>query len=497
MRRRRFSRTDPSSEGELLDLARAGDRAAFGELFARFELYAAKVARSAGSRDVDETVAESFRRVLTAFENGAGPVRSFSSYLSVVVRTTCVDQSKRAAAAVLDDETVDQVSFAEVAHDVDPRVSQAFTSLPDNWQNAIWFVDVEGFAPRDAAPLLGLPTANAVSALMIRARAGLRAAYVELVRSEACVEMREGFVSGEIPQSHLQGCVKCSGVSSKLGMMTTRSAMVLGPAMVAFHGFPVTASVMPVMVSAVGAGAHASPRPPSRTVQAALAVGVAAVVAACLLVTAVGGRSSSSEQQRSLGAGQVEPVPVPSVPPATAAVVTVPVSTVPPVTVVPVTTVPASTVPVTAPVSTVPVSTVPVVVQASTVAPTTTAVPAPLPSVAATSTVPVSTVAPVTTVTETTVPVVEVLPPPAISTLVSPGQLKLAVVSADGSGGVRVLMSDSPVSLTGVDGWVCQGLACEPVPGVLTRRMTVGLPSGATVQIVDAAGVVLRTVQIP
>lgn len=462
-------------------MARAGDRAAFGELFSRFELYAAKVARAAGSRDVDETVAEAFRRVLTAFENGAGPVRSFSSYLSVVVRTTCIDQSKRASAAVLDDETVDQVSFADVAPDVDPRVSQAFTSLPDSWQNAIWFVDVEGFAPRDAAGMLGLPTANAVSALMIRARAGLRAAYVELVRSEACVEMRAGFGSGEIPQSHLQVCGQCAGVSSKLGMMSTRSAMVLGPAMVAFHGFPVSAPLLPVMSSAAMAGSVTTtpsrPRQPSRMAQAALAAGVAALAAAGLMMFS-SGRDSAAEPPRSLAAGQVDAVTVP---------VTVPDSTAP-VSTVAVTVPPAPTV---APVSTVPVAVPVVTVAASTVPPAPTVTP--VSTVPVTTATPATTAAPASTVPET-VPVV--VPPPVISTLVSPGQLKLAVVSADG-GGVKVLMSEAPLSLTGVDGWVCQGLSCDPVAGAVTRRLTVGLPSGATVQIVDAAGVVLRSVPIP
>ena len=488
-------------------MARAGDRAAFGELFSRFELYAAKVARAAGSRDVDETVAEAFRRVLTAFENGAGPVRSFSSYLSVVVRTTCIDQSKRASAAVLDDETVDQVSFADVAPDVDPRVSQAFTSLPDSWQNAIWFVDVEGFAPRDAAGMLGLPTANAVSALMIRARAGLRAAYVELVRSEACVEMRAGFGSGEIPQSHLQVCGQCAGVSSKLGMMSTRSAMVLGPAMVAFHGFPVSAPLLPVMSSAAMAGSVTTtpsrPRQPSRMAQAALAAGVAALAAAGLMMFS-SGRDSAAEPPRSLAAGQVDAVTVPvTVPDSTAPVSTVAVTVPPAPTVAPVSTVPvavpvvtvaASTVPpapTVAPVSTVPVAVPVVTVAASTVPPAPTVTP--VSTVPVTTATPATTAAPASTVPET-VPVV--VPPPVISTLVSPGQLKLAVVSADG-GGVKVLMSEAPLSLTGVDGWVCQGLSCDPVAGAVTRRLTVGLPSGATVQIVDAAGVVLRSVPIP
>lgn len=49
-------------------------------------------------------------------------------------------------------------------------------TLPERWRIVLWHAEVQGLPPRDIAPLMGIG-ANAVSALLLRARAGLRAAY--------------------------------------------------------------------------------------------------------------------------------------------------------------------------------------------------------------------------------------------------------------------------------------------------------------------------------
>ncbi|MGX9898982.1 RNA polymerase sigma factor [Arthrobacter sp. SA17] len=56
------------------------------------------------------------------------------------------------------------------------HVSAAMRTLPERWRIVLWHAEVMGEPPRNIAPLLGIE-ANAVSSLLIRARAGLRAAY--------------------------------------------------------------------------------------------------------------------------------------------------------------------------------------------------------------------------------------------------------------------------------------------------------------------------------
>jgi DNA-directed RNA polymerase specialized sigma24 family protein len=56
------------------------------------------------------------------------------------------------------------------------HVACAMRSLPERWRKVLWYAEVMGQKPRDIAPILGIEP-NAVSALLIRARAGLRSAY--------------------------------------------------------------------------------------------------------------------------------------------------------------------------------------------------------------------------------------------------------------------------------------------------------------------------------
>ncbi|MFP3686343.1 hypothetical protein SB847_21820, partial [Bacillus sp. SIMBA_026] len=57
-------------------------------------------------------------------------------------------------------------------------VAKAFRSLPERWQAVLWYLDVERMKPAAVAPILGL-SPNAVSALALRAREGLRREYLQ------------------------------------------------------------------------------------------------------------------------------------------------------------------------------------------------------------------------------------------------------------------------------------------------------------------------------
>jgi hypothetical protein len=64
------------------------------------------------------------------------------------------------------------------ARDEARLVSRAFGGLPARWREVLWQLKVEGKAPAVVAPMFGL-SANGVSALAMRAREGLRQAYLE------------------------------------------------------------------------------------------------------------------------------------------------------------------------------------------------------------------------------------------------------------------------------------------------------------------------------
>jgi RNA polymerase sigma factor (sigma-70 family) len=57
-------------------------------------------------------------------------------------------------------------------------ITRAFSRLPERWRTVLWHLEVEGKAPAEVAPVFGL-SANGVSALAMRAREGLRQAYLQ------------------------------------------------------------------------------------------------------------------------------------------------------------------------------------------------------------------------------------------------------------------------------------------------------------------------------
>ena len=63
-------------------------------------------------------------------------------------------------------------------HTDEGLVLRAFQELPERWQLVLWHTEIEGQPPAAVAPLLGL-SPNATAALAVRAREGLRQAYLQ------------------------------------------------------------------------------------------------------------------------------------------------------------------------------------------------------------------------------------------------------------------------------------------------------------------------------
>ena len=169
----------------------------YEELYVEHAPAARRVALSMVPRDVaDDIVAEAFTRVLGAIRAGGGPGLAFRAYLLTAVRNTANDwlRASRRTTVVgdLGEDLEDRVPEenmgvarlsrgpeAETEARAEARlVAQAFAHLPARWRAVLWQLEVEGKAPAAVAPMFGL-SANGVSALAVRAREGLRQAYLQ------------------------------------------------------------------------------------------------------------------------------------------------------------------------------------------------------------------------------------------------------------------------------------------------------------------------------
>lgn len=226
------SSTDAASDGQLIAMVRSGDLDAYDGLYARHVSIASTVARKNVDNlsDADDVVAEAFQSVLQSLVAGKGPEHFFRAYLlSAVTRLSHHRNRKAGRTLPTSDETV-------LDHKMTPddpaiqafesqTVARAFRSLPERWQAALWYLDVERMKPAAVAPILGL-SPNAVSALGVRAREGLRRQYLQMHVSEtsqgACTEFVSqlgSYVRGGLSKSaeakvrdHLDGCAKCTAV---------------------------------------------------------------------------------------------------------------------------------------------------------------------------------------------------------------------------------------------------------------------------------------------
>ncbi|RYV49447.1 sigma-70 family RNA polymerase sigma factor, partial [Pengzhenrongella frigida] len=258
-----------SSDAELITAARAGDAAAFGTLYERHAPAARAVARqyTRSTADAEDIVSDGFTRVFAVMRNGGGPDVAFRAYLFTVVRRLAyagAEGGRRVQPT--DDMAVFETAFGAAGSVEDPAlagfenaaVAKAYASLPERWQAALWYTEIEELSAAQIAPLLGL-TANGVAALAYRAREGLRQAYLQqhLARplSDGCrsvngkfgAYVRGGLAKRETAQveAHLDGCGECRALLLELGDVN--------------HGLRVV--IAPLIVGVVGLGALASPLP--------------------------------------------------------------------------------------------------------------------------------------------------------------------------------------------------------------------------------------------
>jgi len=225
--------TTASTDAELLAHARRGDETAFAELYVRHEAAARRLANTYARRagDVDDLVNGAFERVLQALRKGLGPTEAFRAYLFVTLRRLATDRIVRTRDAPYDEipepvraEEHDELDLTERTLIVD-----AYESLPGRWQTVLWHTAVEGRAPRELAPTLGM-SPNAAAALAYRAREKLRQAYLqahlqtaprpecEPHRSRLGAYVRDGLGTRDrgATADHIDDCSSCRGLVAEL-----------------------------------------------------------------------------------------------------------------------------------------------------------------------------------------------------------------------------------------------------------------------------------------
>ncbi|MET1038169.1 MAG: sigma-70 family RNA polymerase sigma factor [Aeromicrobium sp.] len=246
-------------DGELLALTRSGNQDAYAALFERYSYAALRLARHLGQKDEsDDVVSESFAQVLDLLNRGKGPDRAFRAYLFTTVRHECGRRAKARQRVMPtdDDDQIDApVEFGAGRLDMFERtaIRAAYESLPARWRTVLWHLDVEGRKPNELGPLLDL-SPNSVSALVYRARSGLREAYVqqhvnedEQAGSQVCLEHRaklSAFVrrtasarDQEKIHAHLQTCKDClaiyldlQDVNREVGTISASAALAVSAA---------------------------------------------------------------------------------------------------------------------------------------------------------------------------------------------------------------------------------------------------------------------------
>ena len=268
------------SDSELITAVRAGDRSAYGQLYARHAPAATTLARqfARSSADVDDLVSEAFARVLDGLLDGKGPDTAFRAYLFTTLRHTAYDRTRKDSRLEFtgDIETHDVAVDAPdpVLADVENGlIATAFAQLPERWQTVLWHTQVEGQGPAEVGALLGMAP-NAVTSLAFRAREGLREAYLQAHLAETAAEQcrttvdrfgawtRGGLSKREKAQvdAHLKECDRCRALAAELAEINTGlrgllAPIILGSAAVGY--LSTLGPVVPLAQVGVISGAHA------------------------------------------------------------------------------------------------------------------------------------------------------------------------------------------------------------------------------------------------
>ena len=305
---------------QLIELVRGGDVQAYAGLYERHLPSARATANgyARNSSDVPDLVAEAFANVLEAIQAGNGPTVFFRAYLLTTLRRLAAAKGRddKRALVVEDLDSVPDIeagkdpAVAAFERDV---VGRSFRDLPERWQAVLWYTEVDGMAPAEVSPILGI-SANAVAALAVRAREGLKQSYLQnhvSTAAESCAEYsrqlgahaRGGLTRRrkEKVDAHLQGCLRCTEMMIHLGDVGFGMRSVIFPAVagLAFSGTAVVGAAGAGLAPTLSAGTHGTSL---AAVLSASAIGV--VLVGTVVAAAVAGTSGTPGEEGNPGAAQ-------------------------------------------------------------------------------------------------------------------------------------------------------------------------------------------------
>jgi RNA polymerase sigma factor (sigma-70 family) len=235
------------------------------------------VARTFSTEDADDVVAEAYLRILSAVRNGKGPTAGFRPYLFTTIRNVAAAWGQRRLEHPLEDATTipDPGSTEEASLEALDRslTLRAFRSLPERWQEVLWYTEVEQLTAAAVAPLLGL-TPNSTAALAYRAREGLRQAWIQAhiaaspegSEHQWTIERVGAYTRGGLGkretarmERHLAECAKCSIVAAEARNVGSRLTLVLLPLILGIGGASAYAAAVRAGAAATAAGAAGVP----------------------------------------------------------------------------------------------------------------------------------------------------------------------------------------------------------------------------------------------
>ncbi|WP_226531856.1 sigma-70 family RNA polymerase sigma factor [Microbacterium paraoxydans] len=238
--------SDSLSDHDLVERVRGGENAAYAELWRRHAGAAYSVARTFERLDADDIVSEAFVRVLRAIKAGGGPSTGFRPYLVMSVRNVGRRWYTQDA----------PLPVGELEYVIDPAAPEgeltvveefeggaavaAFRSLPTRWQEVLWYSEIDDMKPREISVLLGMAP-NAVSALIVRAKRGLRDGWISAqlagAKTPECetalkamgAHTRSGLSdrARRALESHLSSCPTCPEALAEAKNLATLTMSVL------------------------------------------------------------------------------------------------------------------------------------------------------------------------------------------------------------------------------------------------------------------------------
>ncbi|MFD9545595.1 sigma-70 family RNA polymerase sigma factor, partial [Streptomyces sp. NPDC060022] len=303
-----------SPDAQLILGMRAGDDRAYEELFRRHSGAVRRYARSCcrDAHTADDLTAEVFARTLQAVRGGKGPEEAVRAYLMTAVRHVAAAWTKSAkrehlvddfavfaaqatrSSELSDADTLDLGADVMAMHEADRSMAmQAFRSLPERWQAVLWHTTVEEESPSEIAPLFGL-SANATAVLAVRAREGLKQAYLQAHVSETltsggdCAQYADrlgAHARGGLRtraerglRKHLDECAKCRVAAGELAHVNAGIPALLPVAVIGWFaaGYAVKAAGIVAGGAAGAAGAGAAAAASGGTASGGAAGGAAA-----------------------------------------------------------------------------------------------------------------------------------------------------------------------------------------------------------------------------